>query len=804
MEIFLLLVLLVFVIMIYSKQNHLETTIEQLFKEIKLLKRMGNTIPKPSEPIVEMAPVVEEPKPYIPPPIVENPVIEIEEYIPPVVAPVLQELHNEAEVKEQEWQTFKKKTEEYTYNEPEPTYDIFDPIRKYFKKNPDIEKFIGENLINKIGIAVLILGISFFVKYAIDNNWIKESGRVLIGFICGLILAGFAHKLRDKFRSFSSVLIAGSLTVFYFTTAFAFHEYHMWSQSLTFGVMIIITALAVSLSLLYNRMELIIMATIGGFITPFLVSNGSGNYVALFSYLIILNVGLVIIAYFKEWRIVHFIAFLFTQLIYITWLHNYSEISSFPFKGAFVFATIFYGLFFVVNIILQLTHSEDRKAYDYIILISQNLVYYGSGIYILSESHHSNLKGLLTAILGVIYLITTLVLLRNKKIDKLYSLLLTGITLTYLTLAVPVQFDGQYITMFWGMEMIVLFYLYQRSFLKILKITSLIIGGLMLGSLAYNWIIIFGSEFSINYKPIINKAFITGAFAAMTLVVYNKLLHKEADTFFLNDFKTDLLRMIVTFFSLIIFFITGFAEVSFQFMNHFPDIDIYKIYQIIFSFAFIYILFFVIRKQIFWLSDNIKTIIIAVFTLFYIVETQDLYNTFIKIIYSNKLQFQFIALIVADAILLTTLWKLVIHLKSIVMNGNNHNLFTYIVTGIVTLLLSIMGQHIFIQIYHPAFTQLFYAENLYQKAGLTVIWSIISFIVIGYGMRNNYKPLRITALALFALSLLKLFIFDISNIPPAGKIIAFILLGVVLLIVSFMYQKIKLIVFKDDTNKDKE
>ena len=817
MEIFLLLFVVVFVIMIYSRQNSLDAKIQQLIKEISLLKRITNEIKKPVEIVKEQTSVVEEPKPYVSrliTPVVENKAIEEDIIIPPVTPTVIETqdtaenilippvIHNE--LKEEE--SIVENAPYYNYKKTEPLYeeagDIFDPIRKYFIKNPDIEKFIGENLINKIGIAVLILGISFFVKYAIDNNWINESGRVLIGFVCGLMLAGFAHRLRDKFRSFSSVLIAGSLTVFYFTTAFAFHEYHLWSQSLTFTVMVIITALAVSLSLFYNRMELIIMATIGGFITPFLVSNGSGNYIALFSYLIILNIGLIIIAYFKEWRIVHFIAFVFTQLIYIIWLQNYSDISSFPFKGAFVFATIFYALFFITNIILQLTHTGQRRAYDYIVLISQNLVYYSCGMYIISQSHQDNLKGLFTASLGLINLMTTLVFLKNKKIDKVYLLLLTGVTLTYFTLAVPVQFDGHYITMFWGMEMIILLYLYQRSFISLLKIVSIITGVLMLGSLVYNLSIIYGSEFTISYKPIINKAFVTASFAAISLVIYNRFLNKEADTFFIKDFRTETLRITVTFLSLIIFFIAGFAEVSFQFINHFPDTELYIIYQAIYSFAFLFTLFFIIKKQIKWITSSIKTFLIAAFLLLYITQTQIIYNTFIKIMYENNLKLHYIALLASDTIIIVTLWKLIIHLKNNVFSNSNDDKFTYVVIATISLLFSIIGQHIFIQIYHPLFAQLSYAENLYQKAGLTIIWSVISFIVIRYGMVNNYKPLRVSALALFALSLLKLFIYDISNIPPAGKIIAFILLGVVLLIVSFMYQKIKLIVFKDDEGKD--
>ena len=71
----------------------------------------------------------------------------------------------------------------------------------------DWEKFIGENLVSKIGIAVLVLAIGFFVKYAIDNDWIGPLGRVGVGLICGTILIGLAHRLRNQYKAFSSVQI---------------------------------------------------------------------------------------------------------------------------------------------------------------------------------------------------------------------------------------------------------------------------------------------------------------------------------------------------------------------------------------------------------------------------------------------------------------------------------------------------------------------------------------------------------------------------------------------------------------------
>src|SRR5690606_4639853 len=106
----------------------------------------------------------------------------------------------------------------------------------FFERNPDLEKFIGENLANKIGIAILVIGIGFFVKYAIDKEWINEIGRVFIGILSGGLLIVVAHRMRKTFTAFSSVLVGGGIAVQYFTITIAFHEYHIFPQTVAFAI----------------------------------------------------------------------------------------------------------------------------------------------------------------------------------------------------------------------------------------------------------------------------------------------------------------------------------------------------------------------------------------------------------------------------------------------------------------------------------------------------------------------------------------------------------------------------------------
>ncbi|RZJ72688.1 MAG: DUF2339 domain-containing protein, partial [Flavobacterium sp.] len=78
------------------------------------------------------------------------------------------------------------------------------------------------------------------------------------------------------------------------------------------------------------------------------------------------------------------------------------------------------------------------------------------------------------------------------------------------------------------------------------------------------------------------------------------------------------------------------------------------------------------------------------------------------------------------------------------------------------------------------------------KLGLSILWGVYALFLIGMGLWKNKKYLRIGAIALFAITLIKLFFYDISSLDTISKTIVFVSLGILLLIISFLYNKYKL------------
>jgi len=766
---------------LYDRIKFLSEDIAKLTKEVRNLRQPGET----KNIIVEEKPVQ---KTFVPPPIVVSP----KEELRPIFTP---------EIKKQEPQPVVEiKREEIIVEKKEPPKPLFVPSSK---PETDLEKFIGENLLSKIGITVLVLGISFFVKYAIDQNWIKEAGRVIIGLIAGGILIGIAHRIRNSYRSFSSVLMGGGLTVFYFTIAFAFHQYHLISQTAGFIIMVLITAFAVLLSLYYDRKELAILATIGGFITPFLVSTGQDNYTALFIYLCILNSGLMVLAWFKRWPAINIIALCFTTVIYGGWLIKkmwFDFPVAVPYKDAMLFGALFYLQFVTMNIINNIRQKKIFNAFDFIVVLSINFLFYFAAIFILSYWNNGNYNGLFTALLGIFNLFLVLGFKQKKTIDSNFLSLLTGLALTFISLTAPVQFKGNHVTLFWAAEAVILFWLFQKTRTIQLKIASLIIAVLMLASVGVTWMRVYFSDHQL-IPILLNKGFSTTIAVAASLFIYYKLMYKEADTFYLNNLRNQSIRDLLLAAFVVTLYLSGALEIYYQFGTRNNIESLFIVYLQLYTFLYaIIVLFSFKRSTVFPVFKLLFTILCIGL---YIININSNHEISLALLQKNNGSL-FIAHWISAVLLGWLLIDLVIYFRK--TEDKNWSFYLYSFTWMsaisFVLLLSVEIYQVNLWLNYQKGNEWTWWENLYYKAGLSILWSICSFIMMWLGMQYKFRPLRIISLSLFTVTIIKLFTYDIRNIPAGGKIAAFILLGVLLLTVSFMYQRLKKIIIDDAENNN--
>lgn len=776
-------------------RNSIGSDIKNLSREIKILRDSLRESQQhfPEKPEAKKEIIKEEPPAPVTPPIVIQPESPLPFVKEEVVEEVIYPFKEEPAVKLKEY--FEPELNVPSPNIPRKTKPTF------FERNPDLEKFIGENLINKIGIGILVLGIAFFVKYAIDQNWINEIGRVSIGILCGGILIGIAHYMRKKFKAFSSVLIGGGLSVLYFTIGIAFHIYHLFSQEAAFGIMVVITAFAIVLSITYDRIELAVLALIGGFCTPYIVSTGEGNYQVLFTYLLILNGGMLVLAYKKKWNLVNILSYVFTILSYGSWLlvKCIGHVDA-PYAGALIFGTAFYIVFFLMNIIYNLKNNIPFKVFEIGMLLSNTFLYYAAGMSILYYYYNTTYQGLFTALIGVFNFGFAFAFYKNKNIDRNLIFLLIGLVLTFVSLTAPIQLEGNHITLFWAAEAVLLLWLSQKSGIKLIKGTSLAISLLMLISLLMDWGKFYADSSSALRTPFLNQAFITGIASIVSIILSIRLLANEKEPVFVfKDFSIKTYKSILQILFTTLLYFSFLLEINFQLVSHGYHYEAVNVVTGIYNYTFVASMFFILRKN----TSQAVAVTLMVAAGLCLLAFPAVYNQSIIDVRDNYLEQNSDALFFMLHFLLISLFALTIY----IFNSASKKYFLksedWIKWAIVFFIVygcSAEVNHIVTWISYSPGRIIYEINRQIFKAGYTVLWGIISLILIQQGMKNKDRTLRIISLSLFFLTILKLFFWDIRGISESGKIIAFISLGALLLLVSFMYQRLKRLILEGETS----
>ena len=657
-----------------------------------------------------------------------------------------------------------------------PTPIAAKPITpKPSKKQVNYEKFIGENLFGKIGILIFVIGVGFFVKYAIDKNWINETFRTVLGFLTGAALLFVAERLQKKYRTFSSLLAGGAFAVFYLTVAIAFHYYHIFSQTVAFIILVAITIFMSVLSVIYDRRELAIIALVGGFLAPFIVSSGEGSYQVLFTYVSILNLGMFGLSIYKKWSELPIISFVFTCLIMASFLLlSYSSRSTVISGHLLMFATLFYFIFLLP--VFSILRGEKIQAMSrglVFVIITNNFVYLLSGILFLKNMGLSfKASGLLSLFIALVNLGLVLWLWKNRKEYKFLVHTTLGLVLTFVSITVPIQLDGNYITLLWASEMVLLLWLYVKSKIRVYEYAAKVLVGLTFVSYLMDVYSVMFEHHSLD-TIFLNSSFATSLFVGLATGAF-ALLMEYYHSFFstARRLKYSFWNPFMLIVSVIILYYTFMMEFNLYFegttrsgaMFLFTAISISSV-----CYAF--------RKR-FPITKHLTSYILTIGAnvLVYIINIwgdQRIWTSPPVV-----LPWLTAAFVIANLYYVARMYYTSIGIKS---------RFTVYLNILATLLWLTMVRSFLWQVGVDDFS-----------AGLSLSLSIAGFVQMGLGMRLHQKVLRMVSLATFGIVLLKLVFDDLWAMPTIGKIIVFIILGLILLILSFLYQKLKDVLFKND------
>lgn len=681
----------------------------------------------------------------------------------------------------------------------------------------NVEKFIGENLINKIGIIITVIGVVIGAKYSIEHDLITPLQRIILGYLFGLGLMGLGISLKKKFRSYSSVLVSGAIAILYFITYSAYVFYNLIPQPLAFALMVLFTVLGVIASISYDLQVIAHVGLVGAYAVPFMVGGNSGNATVLFSYIAIINIGILWIASKKYWKPLYYSSFVFTWLIFGSWYLSKYTVTEF-FEVSLLFISIFFIVFYLIFLDYKLFRKEKFDFDDILLLLSNSFIFYAFGSAILKSGPDSgHLLGIFTLSNAAIHFLVGWIIYRQKLADRNLFYFVVGLALVFITIAIPIQLNGNWVTLLWAGEALILFWIGRTKNSWIYEKLSYLILFLAFFSLIQDWEVLYhqydpeipGSRII----PLLNVHFLTSIICALSFGIFNYIYQKYPRA--AQSYGSQELKSLLDFSIPAVFLITLYCSFAVEISNYWNqlytdsfiqitkdgqtntywdhDLQLFRnIWMINYSFGFLTILMFVNNNKTKNYSPGLISVGLSAFIIF-IYLTQGLFTLselresflvgkFNQ--YYHHDSFHIVIRYISYVFVGLIFYSINLSLQTDFLKQDSirlRNPFEILLSASMVWIASSEWINI-MDLLH--FTQSY-------RLGLSILWGISALILVIMGIWKRKRHLRIGAIVLFGITLIKLFFYDISHLNTIGKTVVFVSLGILLLIISFLYNRYK-------------
>jgi uncharacterized membrane protein len=664
----------------------------------------------------------------------------------------------------------------------------------------DLEQLIGGSLLPWLGIIAVSVAVAFILKYAFDNDWIGERGQVLFGAVAGIGILFAAERLRVRgYLSYAYVLSGGGILILYLTVYAARVFYELVGVIPAFFLMIAVTTTAVLLAARYHAYAIAVLGLIGGFMTPALLSTGVDNQIGLFGYVALLNSGVLALAYFKRWRSLNHMAFVSTVLTFAGWYAVYYEDRKL--WPTLFFLTLFFLMFNALGVVYNVVRQRPARWFDISLIISNASLFFATS-YALLETHHHSLLGSYALLWSAFYVLLFYFTYQRHRADKLLALSYIGAAVTFFTLAAAIQLEQDWVTIVWAMEALMLTWIGLRADTDAPRSVALPVFAFAMAHWFTFDLLDFGYRAGETFVPLLNRR--AGAAAAVVAALGGAvwLYRREGERVERGERETIAAVLILAANVLALTLLTVDANDYFNSQIASIDADIAALWRqkeylentrhftltVLWTFYALCALVVGVKRNLralryaalAWLT--ITGIKIVVFD-------ADFYNAAWHLPLFNHTFAAFAAFI-------TALWYAGrLYTRSDKIDGRERRDALVAITiaanvyAIAALSLEAAGY----------FEKLIRAGaladadtrdlRLAQGLSLSLVWTLYGGAMLLYGHRRGNRLLRLMALLLLTATALKVFFLDLAVLEKFYRIVSFLVLGAILLAVSFLYQQ---------------
>ncbi len=647
----------------------------------------------------------------------------------------------------------------------------------------DWEQILGRNWFAIIGAVTLVLGIGFFLKLAFDNNWIGDTGRVVLGVVLGLALLGIGEFARRRVPIWSQPVTAGGAAILYLSIYAAFGLYQLIRPDVAFLFLAMVVALAGLLALRYESIVIAVLGIVGAFLAPILLGPSLPDVRLVLLYILVVDLGVLGVSTFRNWRWFTMLAWVGSYGLFVYWLGQFPDFDPILIQLAL---TGVFAIFAGASTLFHIIWRRVPGPLDMGLMAVNATAFFALTVALLWEDYEI-LFGLISLALALFYGLISLAAIKRSGAHPHVALIALPMALVFLTVAMPLQLSGVWVTVAWAAQGTILVWL---GFL--LNRWQMRVFGLGVLALSVGHLLLFDSWVELErFTPIINERLPVFLSVIAAFYVSGYLFWRYRESW--KTWEPPIVPVLLTVANLLTVGLLS-LEVIGYFGNQAVEagnnpgersavngtlLTLTAMWAI-YGFILLGVGMVFRSFQARWGGLALMGVVVAKLLVFDTPLVGLEPTTYVPFLNVQFLTFVIVLALMLAAAFWTRLWR---------DNLPGTEARTFIALLIVANVVAVWSLSLEVIHYFDYTT---FAASVDYVSGmhlsLTVLWAVYAIGVIGVGIATRSSKIRLGGMAFLAVPVIKLFVFDVFLLELGYRVAAFITLGVLLLGTGLAYQ----------------
>jgi uncharacterized membrane protein len=651
---------------------------------------------------------------------------------------------------------------------------------------------VATNWLLRAGIVVVVVGVGFFLKYSIEHGMLGPQARVALSVLAGVgMLVGGVKMIGKPYQLVGQGLMGGGLAILYFSMFAACNFYHLIGALAAFGLMALVTLVAGTLAVRLNSLLVAVLGILGGYGTPIMLSTGSKNFPGLFGYMLLLGIGILGIARRRHWPLLNYLGLVLTYGLATAAIA--SQYVATDFLDVLPFLISFFILYAAVMILHNLVHGEKAGLLELLGIIANALMFFGLTHRVITAGYAEIYAAIPALALAVFFIVATRVFLAGKRKDRglLYTFLALAALFTAMT--PPLALSRQWITTSWALQGVVMLWLAGKIDSRFLRLLGCAACLLSVGRLAF-WDL--HRQFSmwlppdttwVAYLKIFGERLLSIGVPIASLGAAWKFLRRPPASGPLvvapeNDLASNRWQGaaggLVAVLACSVLFVYAHVELYHSCRFFWPALSVPSMTLAWFALG-LFLLAVARQEAAKWVVRVLACLAIGLVIKVLIVDMDGWHLNSNDWFYSGDYLPGLALIRFGDFGLCIGLFSM-IYFQT---RGNEPGRRVGLAVGIAALVL------LFVYLSLEMNTALGRFVPGLRAGGITLLWAAYALTLLLFGLGKSVKGLRYAGLLGFVVVVLKIFFSDLAHLDALYKIVAFIVLGVMLLGAAFVYLK---------------